>query len=179
MWKNNQLGIIELVLKTIVVHTTTYFFVGVPLFFIFNYSEGFIAPELACWMRPTDDPLVRAGLLFQPIRGLIFALAFFPIREILFGKKNGWLIMWWLLSALGILSTFGPAPGSIEGIVYTILPLSISTYLEVTLQSFALSGILFLWINNSNKRWLTWIMSTIFVLLLLATVMGIFSSNIT
>jgi hypothetical protein len=87
--------------------------------------------------------------------------------------------MWWLLSALGILSTFGPAPGSIEGIVYTILPLSISTYLEVTLQSFALSGILFLWINNSNKRWLTWIMSTIFVLLLLATVMGIFSSNIT
>ena len=179
MSKNNQLGIIELALKTIVVHTTSYFFVGVPLFFIFHYSEGFLAPELACWMRPTDDPLVKAGLLFQPIRGLIFALAFFPIREILFGKKNGWLIMWWLLGALGILSTFGPAPGSIEGMVYTILPLSISTYLEVTLQSFALSGIMFLWINNSNKRWLTWVMSTLFVLLLLATVMGIFSSNIT
>jgi hypothetical protein len=178
MATNNQLGIVELALKTIVVHTVTYFFIGVPLFFLFNYSEGFTAPELACWMRPTDDPLVRAGLLFQPIRGLVFALAFFPIREILFGKKNGWLIMWWLLIALGILSTFGPSPGSIEGLVYTILPLSISTYLEVTLQSFSLSVILFLWINNSNKKWLTWILSILFVLISLATVMGLFSSNI-
>ena len=178
MSKNIQISFVGLVLKTIVVHTITYFFVGVPLFFIFNYSEGFTVPELACWMRPTDDPLVRAGLLFQPIRGLIFALAFFPIREILFGKKNGWLIMWWLLVSLGILSTFGPAPGSIEGMVYTILPLSITTYLEVTLQSFALSGILFLWVNNSNKRWLTWVLSVLFVLLLIATIMGLFSSNI-
>ena len=178
MSKNIQIGFVGLALKTIVVHTITYFFVGVPLFFIFNYSEGFMAPELACWMRPTDDPLVRAGLLFQPIRGLIFALAFFPIREILFGKKNGWLIMWWLLVALGILSTFGPAPGSIEGMVYTILPLSISTYLEVTLQSLALSVILFLWINNPSKKWLTWVLSILFVLIVLATVMGLFSSNI-
>jgi hypothetical protein len=178
MSKNKQIGFVALALKTIVVHTITYFFVGVPLFFIFNYSEGFIAPELACWMRPTDDPLVMAGLLFQPIRGLIFALAFFPVREILFGKKRGWLIMWWLLVALGILSTFGPAPGSIEGMVYTILPLSIMTYLEVMLQSFALSSILYLWVNNPNKRWLTWIMSTPFVLVMLATVMGLLSNGL-
>jgi len=179
MSEKSKPGFVELVLKTIVVHTVTYLFVGAPLFFIFNYSEGFLAPELACWMRPTDDPLVTAGLLFQPIRGLIFALAFFPIRETLFGKKSGWLTMWWLLIALGILSTFGPAPGSIEGMVYTILPISITTYLEVTLQSFALSSLLFLWINNSNKRWLTWILSILFVLVLLATVMGLFTSNIT
>jgi hypothetical protein len=178
MLKEKQLGIVELALKTIVVHTTTYFVIGVPLFLLFNYSEGFTAPELACWMRPTNDPLVSAGLLFQPIRGLIFALAFFPIREKLFGTKNGWLIIWWLLVALGILSTFGPAPGSVEGMVYTILPLSISTYLEVVLQSLSLSGILFLWVNNSNKRWLTWVLSVFFVLILLAVVFGLFTNNI-
>ena len=178
MSKNIQIGFVALALKTIVVHTVTYFVVGLPLFLIFNYSEGFMAPELVCWMRPTDDPLVRAGLLFQPIRGLIFALAFFPIREILFGKKNGWLIMWWLLVGLGILSTFGPAPGSIEGMVYTILPLSISTYLEVTLQSLALSGILFFWVNNPDKRWLSWVLGILFVLLLLLTMMGLFTSNL-
>jgi len=178
MSKNIEIGFVGLALKTIVVHTVTYFLVGVPLFLIFNYSEGFMAPELACWMRPTDDPLVRAGLLFQPIRGLIFALAFFPIREILFGKKNGWLILWWLLVALGILSTFGPAPGSIEAMVYTILPLSISTYLEVTLQSLALSGILYFWVNHPEKKWLTWVLGILFVLLLLATTMGLFTGNI-
>ncbi len=178
MSKNKHINFVELALKTIVVHTITYFFVGVPLFFIFNYSEGFIAPELVCWMRPTDDPLVMAGLLFQPIRGLIFALAFFPVREILFGKKRGWLIMWWLLVALGILATFGPAPGSIEGMVYTILPLSMTTYLEVMLQSFALSSILYLWVNNPHKRWLAWIMSVPFVLVMLATVMGLVSNGL-
>ena len=178
MSKYNRLGIVELSLKTIVVHTTTYFVIGVPLFLLFNYSEGFTAPELACWMRPTDDPLVRAGLLFQPIRGLIFALAFFPIREKLFGTKNGWLMMWWLLLALGVLSTFGPAPGSVEGMVYTILPLSVSTYLEVVLQSLSLSEILFLWVYSSNKRWLTWVLSVFFVLILLAVVFGLFTNKI-
>ena len=84
-------------------------------------------------MRPTTDPMVMAGPLFQPIRGLVFALVFYPLREILFTKKNGWLIMWWILVALGILSTFGPAPGSIEGMIYTVIPLrsQLTGWLEV------------------------------------------------
>lgn len=171
-------GFVELALKTIMVHTTTYLFVGAPMFFIFNYSDSFRAPELACWMRPTTDPLVMAGLLFQPIRGLIFALAFFPVREVLFCKKNGGLIIWWLLVALGILSTFGPAPGSIEGMVYTILPISITTYLEVVLQSFSLSSLLFYWINHPNKRWLNWVMGVVFALVMFLTILGLISRNI-
>ena len=114
MLDKNPPSFAGLALKAIVAHTLTYVFVGIPVFLIFNYTESFRAPEMACWMRPTNDPVIMAGPLVQPIRGFIFALAFFPIREILFGKKNGWLITWWLLVALGILSTFGPAPGSIE-----------------------------------------------------------------
>jgi hypothetical protein len=173
MPNRNQLGFVELAIKAPIVHTITYMLVGIPISLIFNYTESFKAPELACWMRPMSDPIVMIGPLVQPIRGFIFALAFFPLREILFGKKLGWLIMWWLLIALGMLSTFGPAPGSIEGMVYTILPLSIQTYLEVVLQSCLLSGLLFYWINNPNKRWLNWLLGVVFALEMIVVIMGL------
>ena len=171
-------GILPLTLKTIVIHTITYFLVGIIAFNLFDYSEGFTAPELACWMRPTSDPIVMAGVLFQPIRGIIFALVFFPLREILFNRKYGWLITFWLLFGLGILNTFGPAPGSIEGMVYTILPLSISTYLEITVQSFTLAGLLYYWVNHPDKKWLNWIMGIVFVVLILLPILGLLIGNV-
>jgi hypothetical protein len=176
MSHRNQPGFVELGLKTVIVHTITYMLVGATAFFVFDYAEAFAAPELACWMRQTDDPLVMAGPLFQPIRGLIFALAFFPLRETLFAKKNGWLITWWLLIALGILSTFGPAPGSVEGMIYTILPLSITTYPEVVVQAFLLSAVLYYWINNPHKRWLNWVLGLVFVILMLLTILGLITA---
>lgn len=171
-------GIIELSLKTIVVHTVTYMLVGLLAFTFLNYSEGFLAPELACWMRPTDDPMVMVGPLVQPIRGLVFGLAFFPLKEVLFLRKNGWLITWWTLIALGILSTFGPAPGSIEGMVYTILPVGITTYLEIMVQSLLLSTILYYWVNNPDKKWLSWTLGVAFALTLLMTGMGLLTSGL-
>jgi hypothetical protein len=171
--QNTEINIFGLTIRTIVVHTVTYMIVGLMAFLFLNYSEGFAAPELACWMRQTDDPLIMAGPLFQPIRGIVFGLVFFPLREILFGKKNGWLLTFWILFALGILNTFGPAPGSIEGMVYTILPVSLSTYLEVTLQSFLFSAILFYWVNNRDKKWLSWVLGAAFGLTIFMSVMGL------
>jgi len=80
--------------KTIVVHTVTYFVMGILAATVLNFAERFSRPEMACWMRQLGDPLIMAGPLFQPLRGLVFALAFYPLRESLFGKKNGWLILW-------------------------------------------------------------------------------------
>ena len=129
----NRPNLLGLSIKTIVVHTITYFVMGVLAFTLLNYTQSYLRGTLACFMRPTTDPLVKAGVLFQPIRGLIFALAFFPLEEVLFGKKNGWLIMWWMLIALGILSTFAPAPASIEGMIYTTLGLTnITSYVDFT-----------------------------------------------
>jgi hypothetical protein len=170
---NNQPGFWGLALKTILVHTVTYSFMGILAYHFLNYSEVFARPEMACWMRQTSDPLVMAGPLFQPIRGLIFALAFFPLREVIFGRKNGWLVLWWVLVALGILSTFGAAPGSVEGMVYTIIPLSIETYLEVVLQALLLSFILFYWVNHPEKKWLYWVMGIAFILMMIFAILGL------
>ncbi len=173
--RNNQPIFLALAVKTIVAHTVTYFLMGALASTLLNYAERFARPEMACWMRQLDDPLIMAGPLLQPIRGLIFALAFFPLREILFGKKNGWLILWWVLVALGILSTFGPPPGSIEGMIYTRIPIldQLTGWLEVVPQALLLSVILFYWINHPEKKWLNWVMGVVFFLLLLMPVAGL------
>jgi hypothetical protein len=74
-------------------------------------------------MRSITNPWVMAGPLFQPLRGLIFALVFYPLRECLFGNKYGWLLVGWMPIALGILSPFGLASGSIEGMIYNPVPI--------------------------------------------------------
>ena len=115
------------------------------------------------------------GPALQPIRGILFALAFYPLREILFRRKNGWLVTWLLLVSLGIFSTFGPSPGSVEGMIYTSLPIRdhlSGGLLEVLSQSFLLSGILYYWVNHPEKRWLSWGMGIVFVLAVLMSFMG-------
>lgn len=172
---NNQPGFLALAAKTIVAHSVTYFFMGILASTFLNYAERFARPEMACWMRQLDDPLIMAGPLLQPIRGLIFALAFYPLRETLFGRKNGWLILWWLLVALGILSTFGPPPGSIEGMIYTRIPIldQLVGWLEVVPQALLLSGILFYWVNHPEKKWLNWVMGVFFFVVNLMLVAGL------
>jgi hypothetical protein len=171
-------GFLTLAVKTIVVHTITYALMGMLAFTLLGYEEAFARPWMACWMRQTDEPVVMAGPLFQPLRGLIFALAFYPLRDVLFGKKKGWLVLWWLLVSLGILSTFGPAPGSIEGMVYTVIPLSqqFVGWREVVPQALLLSVILFYWVNHPEKRWVNWLMGAIFVLMLLLPALGLLVS---
>jgi hypothetical protein len=126
-------------------------------------------------MRQTNEPLVMAGPLFQPIRGALFGIVFFLLRDTLFGRKNGWLVMWITLVVVGILSPFGPSPGSIEGMIYTTLPmeLHLTGLPEVLLQALILSALLFYWVNHPQKKWFNWVMGIIFVLMLLLPVLGL------
>jgi hypothetical protein len=126
-------------------------------------------------MRPITDPLVIAGPLFQPLRGLVFALVFYPLRECLFGKKNGWLVMAWMLIALGILGTFGPAGGSMEGMIYTPVPIlsQLRGWLEIVLQAVLLSALLCYWVNHSENKWLNWLLGTLFFIMMAMSVLGL------
>ena len=175
MNNDNEFRFPPLLLKTIVVHTVTYSLMGIIAMNALNYAEAFAAPAMASFMRQTTDPIVIAGPLFQPIRGLVFALVFYPLREVFFNKKYGWLLMWWTLVGLGILSTFGPAPGSLEGMVFTTVPITnqLTGWIEIVPQAFLLSSILWYWVRNPKKRWISWILWSIFVLFLLLLVLGL------
>src|SRR5215472_16415488 len=148
--KDRQPSCLTVVLKTVVVHTVTYFVIGFLAFTLLNYQRLYAEPPLNTLMRQTNNPWVMAGPLFQPIRGLLFGLAFYPLREVLFGKAHGWLILWVELVVLGIVSPFGPSPGSVEGMIYTVWPLRshLIGLPEVLLQSLALSAVLYYWMNH-------------------------------
>ncbi len=163
-------------LKTVVVHTVTYFAVGVIAFTLFNYPARFAQPGVSSLMRQTDDPIVMAGPLFQPIRGLLFGAVFYLLRDIYIARKRGWLTMWAVLVVLGIFSTFGPSPGSIEGLIYTILPVEGQLFglVEILMQSFFLSTVTHYWMNHPEKRWVTWGLVGAFFILLLMTGLGLF-----
>ena len=172
---DKKLTLSGLTLKTVIVHTITYFVAGVLAYTLGGYEKSFSEPPLSYLMRPTTDPLVMAGPLFQPIRGVIFALALYPLRNVLFLERRGWLILWWLLLALGVLSTFGPSPGSVEGLIYTVIP-PLSQLLglwEVLLQSLLFSVILFYWVNHPDKNWLNWTLGIAIAIVMILPLLGL------
>jgi len=167
--------IIEVIFKTMVTHTVTYFIMGLIASTVFEYGRLYAETSLNLLMRQISDPLVMAGPLFQPIRGALFGVVFFLLRDTLFGRKNGWLVMWITLVVVGILSPFGPSPGSIEGMIYTTLPmeLHLTGLPEVLLQALILAALLFYWVNHPQKKWLNWVMGIVFVLMLLLPTLGL------
>jgi hypothetical protein len=163
----------SLVAKTAVCHTLTYFIMGALAFHFLNYAALMARPESG--MRPSTSPLVMAGPLFQPLRGLVFALVFYPLRECLFGRKNGWLLMGWMLIALGILSSFGPRSGSIEAMIYTPVPIlsQLRGLLEVVPQALLLSALLCYWVNHPGKKWLSWLLGIVFFIMIALLILGL------
>jgi hypothetical protein len=172
---NEQPRFLPLAAKTVVVHTVTYVVMGIIASSVLNYASTFALPYMACWMRQINDPMLIAGPLFQPIRGLVFALVIYPLREIIFARRRGWLLLWWMLVALGIISTFGPAPGSVEGLVYTVIPVwgQFTGYLEVVPQALLLAFGVVYWVNHPEKRWLTRVMAVAFCAVIILLILGL------
>ncbi len=67
--------------------------------------------------------------------------------------KHGWLSLWLLFVVFAILSTTGAAPSSIEGMVYTRLPLwyHLIGLPEIMLQTLAFSLLLIWWDKRASK----------------------------
>ncbi len=160
----------ELVVKTMVTYTVTYFRIGMAAFWSFGCTRKSAEPGVRSLMRQTDEPLVMAGPLYQPIRGLLFGLVFYLLREPLFGAMTGWLVLWLVLVVL----TFGPAPGSVEGMVYTTLPLRfhLESLPEIVAQALALAALSWYWVNRPAKRWLPWGFGIAFIAVLLLPALG-------
>ncbi|MGO9088561.1 MAG: hypothetical protein ACLQBK_25430 [Candidatus Sulfotelmatobacter sp.] len=171
--ENSQPRFLPLAAKTIVSHTLTYFLMGILAAHFLNYAALMARPDSG--MRPITSPWIMAGPLFQPLRGLVFALVFYPFRERLFGRKHGWLLMGWMLIALGILSTFGPASGSIEGMIYTPVPIryQLRGWLEVVPQALLLSALLCYWVNHAERKWLNWLLGIVFFVMMALPVLGL------
>jgi hypothetical protein len=134
-------------LRVIIAHTLTYFIFGIIMSNVFDYAEIFKREIIRDYMLPMNEHNVLWGPFLQPVRGLIFAIGLWPIRGLLIEKKRGWLTLWGLLFTIGILSTPAAAPSSIEGMLYSKIPMwyHLMGFPEVTLQTLSFSIWLVWW----------------------------------
>jgi hypothetical protein len=174
----NKYSFSSIVYRTTVIHTVTYFVIGILSFMFFAYSLKYADPAVAVTLRQTNDPIVTAGPLFQVLRGFLFGIAFYKLRDWLFPRQRGWLALWLVLLIVGILSPFSAAPGSIEGVVYSTLPLwfHLMSLPELVIQSFLLAVLTHYWVNHPEKRWLNILMTILFVIIVSLAFLGVLAA---
>jgi hypothetical protein len=73
------------------------------------------------------------------------------------------------------VSTFGPSPGSIEGLIYTVISVSHQALglIEVVLQSLLLALGVTYWLRHPGKRWMRWTLYAVFAVVLLLPLAGL------
>ncbi len=133
----------------------TYFLMGLIASMLLNYKELFENPPMSYLMRPTNSLWVALGPVLQIFRGLVFSIVLWFYKDIFLFKEYGWLKLWGLIVGLSILSTTGAAPGSIEGLIYTKIPIidQLNGYLEVVPQTLLFSVFLYYWYLKPKKVW--------------------------
>ena len=136
-------------------HIITYFFAGVLAYGFLDYKDLFSTPPFSYFMRPSNAAIISAGPVLQIIRGFIFTLALWPFRKTILETNYGWLKLWGLLLGLSILSTASAAPGSIEGFIYTTIPINkqVIGYFELMPQTLLFSLIVYYWYKRQGKSW--------------------------
>jgi hypothetical protein len=133
----------------------SYFLAGIFAYNLVNYQELFETPPFSGFMKPMNSIAIVAGPALQFIRGIIFSIALWPFKETFLNTKYGWLKLWGLLVGLSILSTTAAAPGSIEGFIYTTIPIKkqVIGYIEVIPQTLLFSIMVYYWYKNPKKAW--------------------------
>ncbi len=136
-------------IKVVILHTATYILSSMLFSNILDYSTLFSIPDVANFMRDYNSRLVLMAPFFQPIRALFIAIALYPFIDRLKSSKLGALMIFSIFAFIGILATPSPAPGSIEGLIYTTTPIKFQLMIlpELFFQTFLFS--LLLWISIS------------------------------
>jgi len=135
-------------------HTIAYFIAGIFAMNLFDYESWFSSGILSSVMKPTTAPIVAlGGTTLQAFRGIFIALILLPLRKVFTEEKHGFLKLGVLILGLSVLSTFGAAFGSIEGFIYTQLPVleQIMGYPEAILWISLFIGILWVFYKYEKK----------------------------
>ncbi len=128
------------ILKIMVIHVITYCLCGFLFLFLFNYQSTMTSVG----MRDTSSLIVGLSPLFQIIRGLLFGIVLWILKDSFVGKRYGWLIVWLVIAVIGIINTPAPSPCSIEYFIYyepsvEAVNLEIGGTLEIFTQTFLFS----------------------------------------
>lgn len=146
--------IIPFTLRYIAAHTLTYLACGIFFILVSQYFEHFSSdPVLSQVMKPADALSVRIAPLMQILRGALLALALYPFREVITGRRLGWLKLFVLLFVLTSVGAVITGPGSIEGFLYTRFSFNpLIGYPEIALQMLAFSWLFCRWQKKHSAK---------------------------
>lgn len=114
---------IRFVCRILVIHVVTYLLCGIVFSALFHYDKLYQQENIKFFMRAVGGSSSVLGPLFQAMRGLLFGLILLLLKDSILPQKYGWLKLWIIIAGIGIINAPGPAPCSIEGLIYTRLPL--------------------------------------------------------
>lgn len=175
--KNNTNETTVFIWRVTALHVITYFIISMISIYIFDYQYLFESNEVEAIMKPVNSKWVALAPGLQVLGGLVFGIVLWPFKSVIL-SRNGWFKLWFLFIGLSILFTFGPAIGSIDGMIYTKVPVRLHlTFLpELIVQALLLSSGIYLWYQKPNK--VLTILSIIFVVVIIAlSIAGYMTSN--
>lgn len=140
---------IKFIIKVTVAHFVSYLICGLIFSKLFNYEVLFKLDNVQYFMRDAYGNSSLIGPFVQIIRGALIGFILLILKDNILKKKNSWLYLWIIFAGLGIVCTPGAAPASIEGIVYSQLPLEfhLKTAPELLVQTLLFS----LWVTGDFK----------------------------
>lgn len=152
-------------------HVVTYFVAGLLAYTVFDYQSFFTEAPLAGFMRPVNSKWVAAGPALQLIRGVVLAFVLYPFRTVFLNGRRGWWTMWMLVAGLAVVCPSGPAPGSLEGFIYTTLRAvqHLRGLPEALLQTLAFCLLFTTWSAHPSRLWTRAMAAGVVVVVALST----------
>ena len=100
-------------------------------------------------MRDFNSISTLIGPFVQVVRGTLTGCILLILKDNLLKEERAWLKLWIVFAGLGIICTPGPAPVSIEGIVYSQLPLEV--HLKGAPEIFVQMLLFSVWVTGDFK----------------------------
>ena len=140
---------IKFVIKVTVAHFFSYFICGLIFSKLFDYQTLFKLDNVQYFMKDALGTSSLIGPFIQILRGIIIGCILLILKDNILKMKNSWLYLWIIFAGLGILCTPGASPASIEGIIYSQLPLEF--HLKTAPELFIKTLLFSLWVTGDFK----------------------------
>ena len=143
---------IHFILKVMVIHVLTYIACGMLSMALFDYQSS--VSQIG--MRDTNSLIVGLAPIFQILRGCLFGVVLWIVRDAFLSKKNGWLIIWIMILIFGVFNTPATSPGSIEYFIYCepvsgAWEIELGGLIEILVQTFLFSILSFYFVKPRTK----------------------------
>lgn len=144
----------QFITKVVITHVLTYVICGIVFSQIFNYQSSLAESTNK---RDMNSLMVQMAPLFQIIRGILYGIVLWWIKDGFMSRRYGWLRLWLILIIIGIFNTPATAPFSIEEFIYVMpsdepLSIQLGGLLEILVQTLLFSIIVTYKTLKSQRR---------------------------